>query len=285
MRQRIMGGLAFVLMLVWGAPSVSAGAQAPQEAVVLSREEIALPAPEKEEAMGAEAVVANGERDTVAVPVISWRDLPFQTVKRQAFDYSCGSAAVATLMSYVYGAKTSETDVFKEMFDKGDQEKIRREGFSLLDMSRYLARRGYRATGYKLDFARAEKAGVPFIALIDNDGYHHFVVVKSVRGNAVLVGDPNKGNIVYAKASFEKRWNGIALIVMNHARQARAVFADAKDWRYARYPAQPDNSALAALGDLYEAPRNTQIAPVGFDILTNILNVTGGISQIAVQTR
>ncbi len=39
------------------------------------------------------------------VGVISYRDLPFQTVVRQQYDFSCGSASLATLLRYqIWGA-------------------------------------------------------------------------------------------------------------------------------------------------------------------------------------
>lgn len=229
--------------------------------------------------------VNNGERGFVNVRVVSWRDMPFQTVRRQGLDYSCGSAAVATLLTYVYGVQTNEEDVFKTMFNAGDQQKIRREGFSLLDMSNYLNDRGFKAIGYKIDFARVEKERVPFIALINNEGYNHFVVVKSVRHDAVLVGDPNKGNVVYSRAAFTKMWNGIALIVTNNAKKARAGFNDTKEWRHARAAARTNINELTGMDtNIHAASMNTQLAPTGVDIMSPVLN-TGGVSAPNIQTR
>ncbi|MDD5585375.1 MAG: C39 family peptidase, partial [Alphaproteobacteria bacterium] len=214
------------------------------------------------------AVAENGTRDTLNVAVISWRDLPFRTVKRQTFDYSCGSAAVATLLTYVYGEKTAEDAVFKAMFEAGDKEKIRTEGFSLQDMSLYLQRRGYNAEGYRIDYDAIKKSQVPFIALINNEGYNHFVVVKSLGGGLVLVGDPNKGNVIYSREEFLRLWNGIALIVMNHARKARALFTDGKEWGYARPKALASIGERPGLGmDSVNLPfTNWQIAPVTTDL-------------------
>jgi uncharacterized protein len=229
--------------------------------------------------------VGNGVIETVSVHVTSWRDLPFQTVKRQAFDYSCGSAAVATLLSYVYGIPTSEETVFKTMFAHGDQNKIRHEGFSLLDMSRYLNSRGLNAKGYKLNFETIEKHKVPFIALISHDGYNHFVVVKSVKGPFVLVGDPSKGNAVYTRQDFARAWNGVSLVVTNQARKAHEVFADADEWRYARATAQASiaNDAITRSVDL-PFP-NWQIAPTGTDLLqTTVINNVNNLALSAATT-
>src|SRR5690606_40798166 len=53
-------------------------------------------------------------------------------------DFSCGSAATATLLTYQYGHPVTELEVFRQMYAQGDQARIRKEGFSLLDMRRYL---------------------------------------------------------------------------------------------------------------------------------------------------
>ena len=49
------------------------------------------------------------------VSVISWRDIPFRSVVRQQYDYSCGSAAVATLLRHHYGITVPENEVFQSM--------------------------------------------------------------------------------------------------------------------------------------------------------------------------
>jgi predicted double-glycine peptidase len=74
------------------------------------------------------------------VEVTSWRDIPFRTIVRQRYDFSCGSAAVATMLTYSYGLPTTENDAFSAMWSVGDQKKIIQSGFSLLDMKHYLNR-------------------------------------------------------------------------------------------------------------------------------------------------
>src|SRR5438128_1698017 len=66
----------------------------------------------------------SGDNGAATVQVMSWRDIPFRTVVRQQHDYSCGSAALATLLTYSYGIKTTEVDTFTAMYAKGDQAKI-----------------------------------------------------------------------------------------------------------------------------------------------------------------
>ena len=88
------------------------------------------------------------------VHVVSVKEARFTTTQRQQFDFSCGSAAVATLLTHHYGKPTDERAVFTQMFERGDQAKIRKEGFSMLDMKRYLESRGLRADGFQLPVDR-----------------------------------------------------------------------------------------------------------------------------------
>lgn len=148
-----------------------------------------------------------------SVSVMSWRDIPFRTVVRQQYDYSCGSAAVATLLRFHYATPVGEGEVFQSMYDRGDQERIRSVGFSMLDMRTYLETRGFAADGLRLSLDRLATLGVPAIALITHNNYRHFVVVKGVSATHVLVGDPTFGLQTYTRADFEAVWNGVVLAV------------------------------------------------------------------------
>src|SRR3546814_5009984 len=63
---------------------------------------------------------------TYQLQVMTWWDIPFRSVIRQRYDFSCGSAALATLLTYHYGAPTSEAMPFRAMWEKGDREAIRK---------------------------------------------------------------------------------------------------------------------------------------------------------------
>ncbi len=93
--------------------------------------------------------------------VTSLREARFKTTIRQQYDFSCGSAAVATLLTFQYGQPVSEQEVFQEMYARGEQAKIQREGFSLLDMKRFLASRGFLADGYELPLSSWRKRRSP----------------------------------------------------------------------------------------------------------------------------
>lgn len=164
-----------------------------------------------------------------SLPVTSMKSARFRTMIHQQYDFSCGSAALSTLLTYHYGFKVTEQTVFEEMFEKGDREKIRRDGFSLFDMKRYLESHGFQADGFEAPLDKLESAGIPAIVLINDNGYNHFVVVKGLRDGRVLVGDPSGGTRALTRASFDALWtNGILFVVSN--RQELARFNIEAEW-------------------------------------------------------
>jgi predicted double-glycine peptidase len=164
------------------------------------------------------------------VPVLSWKSRTYRTVFLQQYDFSCGSAALASLLTFHYDRPVLEDEVFAAMYRAGDQALIRRQGFSLLDMKSYLAGLGYEADGFEVTLDKMAEIGIPFITLIDTRGYKHFVVVKGIEKDRVLIGDPARGVVVYRRADFERAWERIAFLIRGHANEALGTFNDARDW-------------------------------------------------------
>lgn len=168
----------------------------------------------------------------VAMPVTSIRQSRLNGTLLQKYDFSCGSAAVATLLTHHYGTPVTESIVFEYMYRNGDQSKIRREGFSLLDMKRFLQARGFEADGFEQPLEKLVEARLPAIVLINENGYMHFVVIKGLRGGRVLIGDPANGTRAVPRAAFEASWQSRLLFVI-HNRVESARFNLAADWRAA----------------------------------------------------
>lgn len=156
-------------------------------------------------------------------------EVAFRATLHQKYDFSCGSAAVATLLTYHYGKPVDEIEVFQWMYASGDQAKIRREGFSLLDMKRYLEHAGYVADGVKVSLDELARVGVPAIALVNDQGYRHFVVLKGLHGARVALGDPALGGRIVSRTQFEQMWvGGIFFAIRSHLDIARFNAPD--DW-------------------------------------------------------
>lgn len=176
-------------------------------------------------------VLVPGAGGNIAVTVSSFQDQRFSRLYRQQYDFSCGSAALATLLSYHYDRPVTEHEVFTNMLALADQEKVRRDGFSMLDMKRYLELEGYQADGFRMPLAGLrEQVRVPVIALVTLGGYRHFVVIKGISEQEVLVGDPARGLKAYSRSEFEEHWDGSAFVIRSHLQQGRASFLAQEDW-------------------------------------------------------
>lgn len=178
-----------------------------------------------------------------AIPVKSVEERRYETVIRQKYDFSCGSAALATLLRYHYGSTShDEESAFRGMWVAGDRDQIRRLGFSLLDMKLYLSKLGYKADGFEVSLDEISKAGVAGIALLNLNGYKHFVVVKGISDDEVLVGDPALGLKTMRHAEFKAAWNGVYFAVNSHAERGRAAFN--RDVQWAAFSRAPIGSGF-----------------------------------------
>jgi predicted double-glycine peptidase len=147
-------------------------------------------------------------------PVVSMREARFANMVRQQTDYSCGAASLATILRYAYHLDADETTVIEGMLALADPEVVKERGFSLLDIKRYVESLGMRGRGYRVDEARLRSLRVPSLALMDVNGFRHFVVLKQVNGEMVEIADPILGNRMMALPDFLAAWPSHAVFVV-----------------------------------------------------------------------
>jgi len=201
--------------------------------------------------------ISPGGAGFLNVKVTSIKEARFKDVVKQKFDFSCGSAALATLLSYHYDFAVTEMEVFDSMILFGDEKKIRTQGFSLLDMKDFLERQGFVANGFRAPLAAFVQAKIPGIVLMNLKGYLHFVVVKGVSDNEVLVGDPALGVKTYPRDEFQSMWNGIAFVIQNKNKTATGSFNRADAWKIrhsAPFGTALNRSSLASFSLLMPRP-------------------------------
>lgn len=146
--------------------------------------------------------------------VVSMRERRFINLVEQKTDFSCGAAALATLLNEAYGWQFSEADVIQGMLAEADLDLVRTQGFSMLDMKRYAQTIGLRARGYRIQPEQLEQVKIPSIVLIDVRGYKHFVVMQTSSDGWVYVGDSVLGHKKMTLEEFAKGWNGIVFAVI-----------------------------------------------------------------------
>lgn len=154
---------------------------------------------------------------------------------RQPDAMDCGPACLKMVAEF-YGRHYSLDTLRKETF-------IKREGVSLLGVSRAAEKIGIRTVGGKLTYEDLkEKAPLPCIV---HWNQNHFVVVYKIRGEKVFVADPGKGLITYTRDEFCNHWlststkgedKGVALLM-----EPTRLFYDNKG------EAEPERSRLKFL--------------------------------------
>jgi uncharacterized protein len=144
-------------------------------------------------------------------PVRSLAEIRHEGVVMQKWDLSCGSAVLATLLAYQHGDAVPEREIARALIRRqeylAEPARVQKQGgFSLLDLQRYVDRRGYEGVGYGrlalLDLITLAPAIVP----LSLNGYDHFVVFRGVWGNRVLLADPAWGNRTMPVERFESVW-------------------------------------------------------------------------------
>ncbi len=157
-------------------------------------------------------VLPNGA--TYTGQVESMQERRFRNLVRQHTDYSCGAAALATILKHAYHLNTDEATVIEGMMGVADPELVRQRGFSLLDIKRYVESLGMRGRGYRINEERLRNLRVPGLVLMDVRGFRHFVVLKQVRDDMAEIGDPILGNRVVPLKDFLESWPSRAVFVV-----------------------------------------------------------------------
>ncbi len=156
-----------------------------------------------------------------------------QNIIKQQYDYSCGSAALATLLNYYLGEDMSEQQVIQGLMDYGDARAIEeRRAFSLLDMKQFVSVLGYQGMGYTAEIEDLRTLGKPCIVPIEFFGYKHFVVVKGIHAGHVFIADPYMGNTSFSIPNFQQMWyKNILFLVTSEGSTLNALRLKEEDLR------------------------------------------------------
>jgi len=139
----------------------------------------------------------------------------YRNIVRQAYDYSCGSAALTTVLNYYLGRTLSERQVMEGLLHYGESERIvQRRAFSMLDMKRLVTALGYPSGGFRATIEDLADLDHPAIVPIHHAGFKHFVVLRTIRDGRVYLADPSVGNISFTLAQFEEKWDDNVLFIV-----------------------------------------------------------------------
>ena len=122
-----------------------------------------------------------------ARPVTSLAEIRKRNVAIQEWDLSCGAAALATILKYQHGDPVSEREIATRLMSRAEYLEnpmlVRlRQGFSLLDLKRFVDDRSYNGVGLGELTLEHLVARAPMIVPINAYGYQHFVVFRGMLG-------------------------------------------------------------------------------------------------------
>lgn len=160
-------------------------------------------------------VVTGGGTPPQPVDIEPFSVAKFRNIVHQAYDYSCGSAALVTVLNNYLGLTVTEQDAMEGMLAHGESEKIvARRGFSLLDMKRYVITLGVEANGFRGEMSDLAELQTPAIVPIDYAGFKHFVVFRGIREGRVYIADPSAGHVVFSVEEFATLWDRNTLFLL-----------------------------------------------------------------------
>jgi predicted double-glycine peptidase len=169
---------------------------------------------------------------TIALPT-SYRTIRYQEIVGQTSYYTCGPAAVATLLIYYYGIDTSENEILElshQAIKERGQDPEEGKGINVLALQKSLADKGIRSKGMKIPSEKLpdyfNSGGVPIILHVTKPQLH-YVVAIGIIGNWVLIADPSWGRkIIHLNDLInDKGFEGVTLIpltprnLLNHVRR------------------------------------------------------------------
>lgn len=118
----------------------------------------------------------------------------FKGVIKQSHDYSCGAAALSTLITgTVENSHVSEMDIINTITATKTKKE---EGYTLTELAEASKKLGFHAEWRKVATTELVKIKQPVILLIGiNSEFPHFVVLKGIENGEAFLADSIRGNI------------------------------------------------------------------------------------------
>lgn len=129
-------------------------------------------------------------------------------VVRQQRDFSCGTAALATLLTYHFLRPTTEAELLDALLGSLGSEGLQREGVSLRTLAALAEARGFTARGVAVRADALDALRAPAIAWLAPRGQPHFAVLRGISSAAVELADPARGNVRVSRPAFERDFIG-----------------------------------------------------------------------------
>ena len=139
------------------------------------------------------------ESNILSTP-ITWQAIQKKNVVKQNVDYSCGSASLATILTYFYDQPTTEAQVIKDL-------ELNKQMASFQDLANVSQKYGFIGRGIATNYDSLKKIKIPAIVYLNHNRTDHFSVLRAIDDTHVYLADPSWGNRTLTRKQFEKIWN------------------------------------------------------------------------------
>jgi predicted double-glycine peptidase len=142
----------------------------------------------------------------------------WEGVVRQRVDAGCGPASLATLYTYYLDLPVTEEEMARavtaEALRRGrGQGDIQQRGYALADLKRVADRARLVTAAFRSTVENLVNLQIPVVTQINIRGYGHFVVLRGVVDDRIVIADPNFGNMTMPRGQFRNMWSGVMLAV------------------------------------------------------------------------
>ncbi len=159
--------------------------------------------------------------------VWSWQQLKERNVVMQQRDYSCGAAALATVLKYHLGDSVTEDQVLGVLDHLLTLEEVRdriENGLAMSDLRKAAVKMGYQAAVAKLSVSKLLESKTPLVVGITEKEFKHFVVYRGTDHFYVYLADPIRGNLRIRINEFAEQWQkNLALAVVKPDEEVRTT--------------------------------------------------------------
>ncbi len=154
--------------------------------------------------------------ETITARPKSYLDRKYEFTVRQRRDFTCGAAALATMLKIHYHMPVTEGMIFAMIAGRYTPPQLKQkaeQGLSFEDLIFVADKLGFSAQAATVPLDQLAKLNGPVIIRITIRKNDHFVVLRKMVGNLAYIADPLFGDVTLDGAEFKKAYSTAALAV------------------------------------------------------------------------
>lgn len=147
----------------------------------------------------------------------SWQARRYANVVRQVLEFSCGSASLATLLTFFLARPTTEMEVITLLRQRypaeADWRRKQEVGFSFEDIIFAAEHLGFAAQAARIEVPQLPQITGPVIVHLTKGTWEHFSVLRVARDGFYYIADPIQGQVTMLEHEFRREFTGAVLAV------------------------------------------------------------------------